>query len=434
MQLAKETRTGGRLLSNALWRARTNDDCPREHCECTTPRWWLWLVPLALLALSLTLRRWWPREATLQSLGVATAWALMLAALLAMLMLLGWAWRGNPRGILVGSRQVASLSLLQLVAWTALICSAIVFVAIWQSHGLGGKPELDADGALIRPEDPLGDVAWQTAATVGTSAAAVGVLATKSRQVPRDDLLARRAKVAVSRAPKEAAGRLFDALGDAEDLQPTLADSKGLVLPKRLRPGIVGRRLEPTLAKLSRPGEPDLPQADVERVLDVTAELVVRFGKERVQGAYVRLLEGGEPDQWAAWLKASPALGAVLEGLGLERFRHAVKRLVQAGELETIRQGSRGTLFTNACPCQARLMDILEGDEVANNDNKEGSKIQFLLFTLAALVAYGAVMWHAFHDSGYAGLYLPSAPEHLTEIVTASGGGYLLGKVPSRST
>src|ERR1051326_4287755 len=62
-------------------------------------------------------------------LALTSAWLSMMALLVALCVFLGWVISGRPLGILVGSRNLMSLSRFQMVAWSVVILSAVLAVA-----------------------------------------------------------------------------------------------------------------------------------------------------------------------------------------------------------------------------------------------------------------------------------------------------------------
>jgi hypothetical protein len=434
-------------------RGKQCSDAPGHDCKGRVPRLWLWLLPLALLAGAFAARWRWPARWD-AGLAPAVSWALLLAAIAVALALMGWRLRGNVRGILVTRRNVASLNVLQLVAWTTLICSAIVAVALWQPHGLSGKPEM-VDGVLTRPEDPLADVAWQTAAVAGTGAAATTLLVRKGKQQPDDDLMVDHAKARVAADPQDVARRFLDSVEPPADDDAGAAAAKPLAaVAEPLRVAMVRDKLQRLQPRLGGPQADAAGQGEPAKdAVDLAVWLARHLGREQAEAALRDILRGSRPLAWSGWMvklaSEEPGLArrlglatrpaqALAAGEGaydwqLPRLRDDLKRMLQAGALAELQSNSRGLVFAHPCPCQARLSDLLEGDEVLDNEGTSATKVQFLLLTLTALVAYGAVLWHAFAATGFDGMYLPKVPEHLTEIVGASGAGYLIGKAPDRS-
>jgi hypothetical protein len=337
--------------------------------------------------------------------GPDAAWLLLLLALLLIVFLMGWAWKRTPLGILVGSRNVASLSGFQLVLWTVLLCSLLLAVAWWHPGGL------DPAG------HPLRSQGFQVGAATGTAAVATGILAAKRRRVPSEEALVEVAKGQVAMQPEEEALRLV------QTAKPAEGDAGSL------HAKVVAERLVPMAASLHAPAKaakatavPGPPKAPVGEVLAAVQESAY---EPDLPGNLAALLEGRMPEALV------PALDAL--GLPPEELRAAVKRLAQANALHALRLHRTGTVYRNLCPCEARLGDMLEGDEITDQDAKQGSKVQFLLFTLAGLVAFGATAWHAFHGSGFGGVEMPTVPQGLSEVLAFSGAGYLGAKAPNKT-
>ncbi|MCA1819294.1 MAG: hypothetical protein ABR562_00010 [Thermoplasmatota archaeon] len=91
-----------------------------------------------------------------------------------------------------------------------------------------------------------------------------------------------------------------------------------------------------------------------------------------------------------------------------------------------------GALYSNLCPCQARFVDALQGDEWANARSLDVGKLQFVVFTLLGLYAYAAGLVAAFlhGDASAMGVDVGAYPRGLLEVVGLSSAGYLGLKAP----
>lgn len=101
-------------------------------------------------------------------------------------------------------------------------------------------------------------------------------------------------------------------------------------------------------------------------------------------------------------------------------------------------ENATGPLYANATPDDARLTDLIEGDEVASTYRPDFNKVQMLLFTLVAFAIYFAALWSFFghHDSVcqfpggvHCGSVLPEFPTTFAVLLGFSHVGYVGGKV-----
>ncbi|HEY0371325.1 MAG TPA: hypothetical protein VGD79_04960 [Thermoanaerobaculia bacterium] len=72
-----------------------------------------------------------------------------------------------------------------------------------------------------------------------------------------------------------------------------------------------------------------------------------------------------------------------------------------------------GTLFGNPTPRHAQLVDMFQGTEVGNAAYVDISKVQMFFFTIGALVAYGADVYH---------MVATTAPNAITTLPDIKGG------------
>lgn len=93
-----------------------------------------------------------------------------------------------------------------------------------------------------------------------------------------------------------------------------------------------------------------------------------------------------------------------------------------------------GALFRNGSPEDARLWDMLEGDEYGNAHAIDFAKVQVLVLTLIAIVAFCAAVWTllgAVEDGPLD--QLPGVGSGLLEVLGVSHLGYVGGKLPNHS-
>ncbi len=84
-----------------------------------------------------------------------------------------------------------------------------------------------------------------------------------------------------------------------------------------------------------------------------------------------------------------------------------------------------GVLYRNRKVTDARLRDIIEGDEITNANHLEMGKLQMLVFTLLAIVAYALLLYQMFAAGAADREGLPDISEGLVGILGASHLGYL---------
>jgi hypothetical protein len=98
-----------------------------------------------------------------------------------------------------------------------------------------------------------------------------------------------------------------------------------------------------------------------------------------------------------------------------------------------------GALFQNGSPADARLWDMLEGDEYGNAHAIDFAKVQVLVLTIIAIIAFCAAVWAALGATGTgapgtgATGELPGVGSGLLEVLAVSHLGYVGGKLPSHS-
>lgn len=93
---------------------------------------------------------------------------------------------------------------------------------------------------------------------------------------------------------------------------------------------------------------------------------------------------------------------------------------------QNIRANREGLLYVNNEPSDARFMDMLEGDEIANTAYLDIGKVQMFLFTVFALLMYGASLWQLFFKTDPAAITaLPGLTQMMVTIIGTSHAAYL---------
>jgi hypothetical protein len=313
----------------------------RHACRASAPGWLFWLLwaALAAAAVAFLLRgplRWdW-----LPALRPSARALLAAATVLMLFWLVGWAWRRTPRGILLGlgERNVCSLSIGQAMAWTALLV-AVTLVAVLSATGARG---VDSLGTL---QAGIG-----VGAAAGTGLALSGKARDALRPSPRD--VARSARLAVARAP------------------------------------------EPYVSDLVRghatPGHPAAVLAQTVRAAATGATADAAKATRRAEAALSAIARGATPGKALAGLRLDdPAQRRSLEA-DLAGFRGHLEDAVR----DSLATARSGVVYANGCPCEARLKDMLQGDETANAYHFDPNKLQFLALSLLGMVVYVAAMLH----------------------------------------
>jgi hypothetical protein len=94
-----------------------------------------------------------------------------------------------------------------------------------------------------------------------------------------------------------------------------------------------------------------------------------------------------------------------------------------------IEANREGTAYANENLADAKLTDIIEGDEVGNTAYVDLSNVQMFLFTLIAVFAYAVQVYQAINITHPAFINsLPELPEGLIAILLISHAGYLTNK------
>jgi hypothetical protein len=313
----------------------------RHVCHASAPGWLFWVLWATLAAAALVfLLRGPMRWDGLPALRPSSRALLAAAAVLMLFWLVGWAWRRTPRGILLGlgERNVCSLSIGQAMAWTALLI-AVTLVAV-----------LSATGA--RGVDSLGTL--QAGIGVGAAAGAGLALSAKAKDTlqPTDKDVARSARLALSRAP-----------------EPYVQDL------------VRGR---------ATPGHPAAVAAQQVRAAATGATSDGAKAAKRAEAALSAIARG--EDAGRALRKLGLDDPALLRSLraDLAGFRDHLEDSIK----DSLGDARSGVVYANGCPCEARLKDMLQGDETVNTYHFDPNKLQFLALSLLGMLVYMAVTLH----------------------------------------
>ncbi|WP_308635026.1 hypothetical protein [Paenibacillus silvisoli] len=97
---------------------------------------------------------------------------------------------------------------------------------------------------------------------------------------------------------------------------------------------------------------------------------------------------------------------------------------------EEIEGSMQGTLYANPSYKDAQFSDIFEGEEMQNHAYIDVAKVQMFLFTIMALLIYGATIFTMLmtHESGQITSF-PELPEAFIGLIGISNGGYLTSKM-----
>jgi hypothetical protein len=97
-----------------------------------------------------------------------------------------------------------------------------------------------------------------------------------------------------------------------------------------------------------------------------------------------------------------------------------------------IEGNSAGTLYVNKTIADASFLDIFQGDEIGNTAYVDPAKMQMFLFTVIALIAYGAAVAAMLRKGDYSAMPVPS--EGLIALLGISHAGYLASKTTDQTT
>jgi hypothetical protein len=98
---------------------------------------------------------------------------------------------------------------------------------------------------------------------------------------------------------------------------------------------------------------------------------------------------------------------------------------------DEITKNSSGTLYVNKSIADASFTDIFQGDEIGNTAYIDPAKAQMFLFTVIALVVYGAAVLSMLKKGDYSAMPVPS--EGLIALLGISHTGYLASKTADQT-
>lgn len=125
---------------------------------------------------------------------------------------------------------------------------------------------------------------------------------------------------------------------------------------------------------------------------------------------------------------AAPLLALLKRGRSPQRAAIARAAGLLGRDPADVAVQATGVLFGKASPGEARLADLLRGDEVGNAHAVDLSKVQLLACTLLAALAYGASVFRLFADTPAADITaLPAPSPSLLALLALSHAGYLAG-------
>lgn len=342
--------------------------------------------------------------------------ALVAVAIAGLFWLVGWEWRRTPRGILLGlgDRNVASLSIAQALAWTVLLVAFTLVALLFSTPSA-----VDDLGAL------------QSGLGVGTAAGTVLALGGKTDPAlrPTDKAVARTAKAAVQKDADAYIGDLLHHTGAALDLQ----DARN----------VLGRPLPSTDQPAAAPPDPAtqaLGAAATSRAVgglvgkELAGDLLGRLAGGEAVGtvlddvksgatALVRDADKARQDEVQALL-GSDKLPALLGSFASDLAGHVEGQLKGDGDGPG---AAAALLYRNRCACEARLTDMLQGDEVGNTYQLDVHKLQFLALTLLGLVT---LVWVWLHRVGHPFGLQATYPGGILASVGLSSAAYVGAKLP----
>jgi hypothetical protein len=138
---------------------------------------------------------------------------------------------------------------------------------------------------------------------------------------------------------------------------------------------------------------------------------------------------------------------SVQEGASQKGGKAPAKRDLSSAHRETLgfyasfelAEAGRGALVGNLVPADARLSDIVTGDEIGNGPNLDVSKLQVLAFTLLLFGFYALLVWQLLAGQGgfahvKSTVELPALPIEVVQLFGVSHLGYAGSKLVPRTT
>ena len=333
-------------------------------------------------------------------------WGILTALIVSLLVGLGLGTNGKWYGVLIDSRNRASLSRAQITLWTILALSAYLTIALVRSR----------PGAL--PEPKAKDIELCITQRL-QSAAGEQEIATWRVEHPEE------AKIIQVNAAGECAA--------AQPLQITFPTELLLALGISTT-SFAGSNLVQSLKRNRKDLEliTGLKKKEQEAEALANAKKAAWASKNQVLGEAKERLE-------QARQQTSPEAGkleAVVEYL-IEELDQANQEQVEAmkawevikAQREVEEREIQGLLKVNEKPEQAALGEIFRGDEIGNYSIVDLSKVQMFLFTVALLVAYGTALGGLLQNSAALfnplGVDLPPFSSSLNTLLAISHAGYL---------
>jgi len=338
---------------------------------------WQTFIALALLVLAAA----WLFTGGLPILGglsPVVRWGVLIVLMLSLLVVIGYSTNGQVLGALIDSTNHMSLSKLQITAWTVLVLSAYLIIAMPRLLASVIHPNMQPLQITFPPELIL---------AMGISAAsfAGSSLIQQNKKKKPVNLQTRAASF------DDAQKKLQDA---HEKLQG--ADSASKIKNEDLR-----RKLD-----------------------DVTAlskDSNATEAQKRVATAHLESAQQDSKDAAANLVKAQAAVTSAEQA--------ATK--AEQDKLAAL-QESEGLLHKNDSPSQANWLDLFRGNEVGNYQLVEIGKVQMFLFTVVVIFAYGVALasllsLHAVVMKP-SGVDLPPFSDSLNALLGISQAAYLTNK------
>lgn len=96
--------------------------------------------------------------------------------------------------------------------------------------------------------------------------------------------------------------------------------------------------------------------------------------------------------------------------------------------VDQIDSNRQGTLYSNPSVADARLTDMMQGDEIGNTAYIDVAKLQMLLFTLIAVGTYAYALYHSMFVDTPTTLKMPIPSQGIVTLLAISHAGYWSGK------
>jgi hypothetical protein len=123
------------------------------------------------------------------------------------------------------------------------------------------------------------------------------------------------------------------------------------------------------------------------------------------------------------------------EPVDAEKVATRTAQLIPNDSQPSIERNRRGLLYGNEGPEDARFLDMIEGDEIANAAYLDIGKVQMFLFTVFAFLMYGATLWQLFAKTDPAMITeFPGLTPTMVTIIGLSHAAYLGTKWVDQTT